>query len=294
MASSPHRERIDAFLDHSRSFEGLRYVYPVVSRRSGGLSIGVNLNPDKRCNFDCVYCQVDRTIPAQVMHVDLEILAEELRALMSRVQDGRIWLHPRLAQTPAHLRRLNDIAFSGDGEPTTEKRFPEAVQLAVDLLKECELEEVTPVLITDAACLHHDRVRRGLDVMHASRGIIWAKLDAGTAPFYEVVNRSHVPFRRVLANLALAVSSYRVVVQSLFFRAEDTPPSAEELQAYCERLVEIEAEGPIEEVHIYTIARRPAEPWCTPLRDAEVDALVAQVSHHVRAPVRGFYGPPEL
>ena len=124
--------------------------------------------------------------------------------------------------------------------------------------------------------------------------IIWAKLDAGTAAFYEQVNRTRVPFSRVLANLALAASSYRVVIQSLFFRADDVPPSADEVGAYCERLAEIEAEGPLEEVHIYTIARRPTEPWCSPLRDAEVDDIVARLSQRVVAPVRGFYGPPEL
>ena len=46
--------------DHARLFEHNRFVYPVLSRRSGGISIGVNLNPDKICNFDCIYCQVDR------------------------------------------------------------------------------------------------------------------------------------------------------------------------------------------------------------------------------------------
>ena len=294
MAPATHRERIDAFLDHSRSFEGLRYVYPVVSRRSGGLSIGVNLNRDKKCNFDCVYCQVDRAIPPTVLSVDLEILTEELDAVMTRVLDGRIWEHPRLSQTPDRLRRLNDIAFSGDGEPTTEKRFPEAIKIATELLTRCGLHDVTPVLITDAACLHHERVRRGLDLMDANQGIIWGKLDAGTTAFYERVNRTQVPFRRVLANLAMAASSYRVVIQSLFFRFDDIPPSEEELEAYCKRLVEIEAEGPLEEIHIYTIARRPADPSCTPLRDAEVDDLVARVSKHAKAPVRGFYGPPEL
>src|SRR5947208_956480 len=51
------------FMQHSRSWRENRYVYPVISRRSKGLSIGVNLNPDKVCNFDCVYCCVDRTTP---------------------------------------------------------------------------------------------------------------------------------------------------------------------------------------------------------------------------------------
>ena len=46
------------FQTHSRNlFQDNRFVYAVVSRRSGGVSIGVNLNPDKYCNFDCVYCQ---------------------------------------------------------------------------------------------------------------------------------------------------------------------------------------------------------------------------------------------
>ena len=51
--------------DHSRVFRDLIFVYPVISRRSQGLSIGVNLNPDKRCNFDCVYCEVDRRTPGR-------------------------------------------------------------------------------------------------------------------------------------------------------------------------------------------------------------------------------------
>ncbi len=169
----------------------------------------------------------------------------ELEAVTDRVLDGRIWSHPRLAGTPDHLRRLNDIAFSGDGEPTTEKRFPEAVQLAADLLDRRKLADVRIVLITDAACLHHDRVIRGLDTMHGANGVIWAKLDAGTPESYERVNRTMVPFGRVLANLAMAARTYRVIVQSLFFVADGDPPTEAEISAYVDRLVEIEAEGPI-------------------------------------------------
>lgn len=294
MAENAHRQRIEAFLDHSRSFDGLRYVYPVVSRRSGGLSIGINLNPDKRCNFDCVYCQVDRMNPPRVLHVDLEVLSSELEALLERVEDGRIWSHPRLADTPTHLRRLNDIAFSGDGEPTTEKHFREAVALSVDLLSRPELSGVIPILITDAACLHHSRVREGLDLMHTQGGVIWAKLDAGSEAFYRDVNRTLVPFSRVLANLSMAAQHYRVVIQSLFFRAHGEGPPESEIDAYCTQLEAIESEGSVEEVHIYTVARTPAEAWCTPLSDDEVDAIVAKVTERSVAPVKAFYGPPSL
>ena len=39
----------------SRDFLDGRFVYTVISPRARGLSVGVNMNPDKRCNFDCVY-----------------------------------------------------------------------------------------------------------------------------------------------------------------------------------------------------------------------------------------------
>ena len=59
--------------EHPRSFEQFRFVYPVVSRRSGGVSIVVNLNPDTTCNFDCVYCQVDRQTASRGTKFDVTV-----------------------------------------------------------------------------------------------------------------------------------------------------------------------------------------------------------------------------
>src|SRR3954447_19747651 len=116
--------------DHRRTFAENLYVYAVVSRRSKGVSIGVNLNPDKVCNFDCVYCQVDRKTPPVVREVDEARLLAELDDMLDLVTTGRLFEHERFRQTPPALRRLNDIAFSGDGEPTTCPRFPEIVRSA--------------------------------------------------------------------------------------------------------------------------------------------------------------------
>ena len=44
--------------DHSRESVGMKYIYPVVSRRAGGVSIGINLNTNNACNWACIYCQV--------------------------------------------------------------------------------------------------------------------------------------------------------------------------------------------------------------------------------------------
>src|SRR6476620_5784718 len=110
---------------HARRFETNRFVYPVLSRRSEGISIGVNLNPDKVCNFDCIYCQVDRTTASETRFVELSQLLEELESTLKLAANGELFDLPKFQSTPENLRRLNDIAFSGDGEPTTYRNFDE-------------------------------------------------------------------------------------------------------------------------------------------------------------------------
>ena len=108
-----------AFTHHHRTWLTNRYIYPVISRRSGGVSIGVNLNPDKICNFDCIYCSVDRKIPGNKPDIHLPTLETELAAMIQLVNSGEIFSRPPFTHVTPPLRRLNDIAFSGDGEPTT-------------------------------------------------------------------------------------------------------------------------------------------------------------------------------
>ena len=87
-------ELIKAHLDHRRLWRDFDYCYPVISRRSQGLSLGVNLNPDQVCNFDCVYCEVDRTKPPRRRYLDLDQLVQELAALLDLSISGEIYQHP--------------------------------------------------------------------------------------------------------------------------------------------------------------------------------------------------------
>jgi wyosine [tRNA(Phe)-imidazoG37] synthetase (radical SAM superfamily) len=271
-------------------------VYPVLSRRSGGISIGVNLSPDKTCNFRCVYCQVDREtkeargLPTGTFDVDLGVLAEELDAMADAVQSGRLFEGPRFGQTPDHLRRLNDIALSGDGEPTLFPRFAEAVEACAEVRRKHRLDDVKLVLITNATLLDRESVRQGLAILDAANGEIWAKLDAGTEDYYRRVSRSHVPFAKILDNLCDAARVRPIVIQTLLMRLDGQPPSAEELAAYCQRLADIRAAGgQIKLVQLHTVARRPAESYVTALPDAEMDAIADQVRWETGLVVAVFY-----
>jgi wyosine [tRNA(Phe)-imidazoG37] synthetase (radical SAM superfamily) len=280
--------------DHARSFATNRYVYPVLSRRSRGISLGVNLNPDKVCNFDCVYCQVDRRSSAETRFVALPQVLEELDSLLHLVLSGELYNTPTFAAVPDPLRRLNDIAFSGDGEPTSYRNFDEIVSACAEVKRRHGVQGVKMVLISNASLFHRPRVQRGLALLDANQGEIWAKLDAGTPEYFQLIDRTTIPLAQVLENITAAAVVRPLVIQSLFMRLQGEGPSPHEIEAFCERLREIrQAGGQLKLIQIYTVARPPAESFVTALSPGEVDAIVARVRTYTGLETEGFYGSAE-
>ena len=281
-----------AITAHPRVFEHNRYVYPVISRRSRGLSVGINLNPDKICNFDCIYCQVDRTTAPQYRDVELPVLERELRALLEDAQSGILYNHPRFKNVPDVLKRINDIAFSGDGEPTTFPQFGQAVRIAADIKRDLGLPDVKLIAITNATRFHRPDVLDALKEMHKHNGEIWAKLDAGTAEYYALVERTKISFDTVIENLHTAAQRWPILIQSLFMRIHGTGPAPEEIAAYAHILRNIhEKSGALKGVQLYTVARRPAESYVEPLSNAELDAIADAVRRLLPdVPTAVYYG----
>lgn len=276
---------------HERLFESNRFVYPVLSRRSGGISIGVNLNPDKICNFDCVYCQVNRTEQSDTRFVETEQLLDELDDVLRQVTSGRLYETEKFQSVPESLRRLNDIAFSGDGEPTTFQNFDEIIAACAELKRRRKLNDVKMVLITNASMFHRPNVARGLNILDENQGEIWAKLDAGTEAYFQLVARTPIRFRQILNNITQAAQRRPLVIQSMFMRIDDKPPSSDELDAYCNRLLEVtKAGGKLSSVQIYTVARTPTEGFVTPLANAEVDHIAELVQRQTGLQVASYYG----
>lgn len=285
------QEVLSLHADHPRLFHENRFVYPVLSRRSRGISVGVNLNPDKICNFDCVYCQVDRRDASMTDFVATGRLMAELERTLDLVESGALYDDERFAATPAPLRRLNDIAFSGDGEPTTYRNIDRIVSDVAALKRSRGLDPVKMVLITNASMFHRPHVREALAILDRNQGEVWAKLDAGTDAYFHRVDRTPIPFRRILANLGAAARVRPLVIQSLFMRIDGVGPPPGEISAYCDRLNEVLAGGgAIDRVQVYTVARRPTEGFVSPLGPAEVDAIADAVRDRVKVPVEAYYG----
>lgn len=276
---------------HPRNWRENLYVYPVISRRSRGLSIGVNLNPDAACNFDCIYCQVDRTVEPRTREVDLHKLREELSAMIADAVSGILYDDPKFKSVPDELRRINDIAFSGDGEPTTCTQFVECVEMTARLKRESQLHDVKIVLITDACYLTKPQVENALVIMDQNNGQIWAKLDAGTQEYFQQINKPNYSLQHVVENITAAATKRPVVIQSMFMNVHAQPPDESELIAYTNRLMDItQAGGRIEYVQVYTVARQPAQSYVSALTNTQIDHIARLITDRTQLKTETFYG----
>jgi wyosine [tRNA(Phe)-imidazoG37] synthetase (radical SAM superfamily) len=279
-----------AWKQHERRWKENRYVYAVVSRRSRGVSVGINLNPGKECNFRCVYCQVNRSLPPSTRKVDLQTLSGELNLVLGAEKDGSLY-----AEDPFHVlhrseRGVRDIAFSGDGEPTTFPHFEEAVRIAARARDSFHLDAAKLVLITNAAYLDKPSVCRALEILDENNGEIWAKLDAGTEEYFRKVNRPNVSLEKITGNIISAARIRPLVIQSLWFRMDGKVPPQEEIESYCGRVNEMLSAGAqLKSLQLYTIARIPSEAFVSSLSNEEMDQLASRVKSRVPVPVEIYY-----
>jgi wyosine [tRNA(Phe)-imidazoG37] synthetase (radical SAM superfamily) len=261
--------RLD-FNDHRRELGANRYVYAVVSRRARGLSIGVNLNPDKACNFDCPYCQVDRTTPGGPSRIDVAALTAELERLLELAR-GDLWAAPPFDSVAPELRRVADVAFAGDGEPTTPPEFPAAARAAREA-RDRLVPGVPLRLLTNATLFHKEKVRVAL----AEFDELWCKLDAGTDAYFQVVDGTRLPLQRILDNLLLVARERPIVIQSLFLTLAGEGPDDAEIEAWVGRMRDIAAGGGrIDHVQVYTVARKPSDPRCGSLPEERLEQIAA-------------------
>lgn len=154
-----------------------------------------------------------------------------------------------------------------------------------------DLDDVKMVLITNASMFHREVVQRGLEVLDQNNGEIWAKLDAGTEEYYQLIDRSKIRYSQILENITSIAIKRPIVIQSLFMHVNGEPPTAQEIDAYCERLNEVcHTGGVIKLVQVYTIARQTTEDYVTPLSDLQVDQIAKTVVDKTGLKTEVFYG----
>lgn len=257
--------------DHDRSNAGLEYVYPVVSRRARGVSIGINLNTNNACNWRCVYCQVPGLVFGKPEDTNLAQLERELDGMLDDAVRGDFMERC----VPEGSRRLNDLAFSGNGEPTSSPQFADAVALAGRARERFGLgEEVRTVLITNGSLVHQAMVQEGLRRLAPLAGEVWYKLDSATAEGQARLNANKAGVERARENLATAARLCPTWVQTMVLDWGGSTLAGEERRAYLELLSGVLADGaPLAGVLLYGLARQSYQPEAPELAAVETAQL---------------------
>jgi wyosine [tRNA(Phe)-imidazoG37] synthetase (radical SAM superfamily) len=261
--------------DHSRDSAGMLYVYPVVSRRARGVSVGINLNPNNACNWRCIYCQVPDLKRGGPPPIDLDRLQRELDVMLDDIVAGD-FLSRRV---PEDQRRLIDIAFSGNGEPTSAAEFPDAVEIAAAALAARNLlPGVKLRLITNGSLLDRRGVRAGIARIGAAGGEVWFKVDAGSSAAVARINGTRVKMDSVERRLRQCGELCPTWVQTCLFALDGQPLSDGEIS----ELVELvgRCRDSIRGVHLYGLARPSAQSEAARLRPLPVswlDGLAARM-----------------
>jgi wyosine [tRNA(Phe)-imidazoG37] synthetase (radical SAM superfamily) len=131
-----------------------KYIFGPVPSRRLGRSLGVDLVPYKTCTFDCIYCDLGRTIRKTTSRQSY-VIPEEIQG--------------ELELTLSVLEKKPDyITLSGSGEPTLNTNIGEIIE---------RIKKITSIpvaILTNSSLLSLDKVRRDL----SEADVVLPSLDA--------------------------------------------------------------------------------------------------------------------
>ena len=241
--------------DHSRELSGLKYIYSVISRRAGGLSVGINLNVNNACNWQCIYCEIPNLTRGTPPPIELDVLENELRFFLHEIIHGD-YMEKNVSIEDRHLK---DIAFSGNGEPTSAEEFPQVILIVKKILQEFSLlHKIKIRLITNGSLMHQDSVLKSIELLKEINGEIWFKVDAATEETIKTINQVNLKPNQILERLLNTANICPTFVQTCIFMIDGKSPNEKDIDAYVELINK--AKKNIKGVHLYGLARPSLQP----------------------------------
>lgn len=240
--------------NHDRDKVGLTYVYPVLSRRSGGLSIGINLNPNNACNWQCIYCQVPNLVRGSAPEINFIQLEKELHGFLTDVTRGDFYDRESV---PADLRVICDIAISGNGEPTMTGNLVRVVEIIKTVINDFKLNrKIKVVLISNGSMMNKKMVQDGIREISNLGGEVWFKIDSVTTAGIEKINQVQGSMSSTLKKLKSSSELCSTWIQTCVFALDGKAPSEKETSAYLDFVMQIKLKNiPVKGVLLYGIAR---------------------------------------
>ncbi len=273
--------------DHNRDVTGMTYIYPVVSRRAQGVSVGINLNVNNACNWRCIYCQVPNLTRGGPPAIDLAQLKQELNSMMQALLHGD-FMQRYVAESD---RRLMDIAFSGNGEPTTCKQFGEVLDIVAEVMQQYDLiqQDVKVRLITNGSQMDKVEVQAWMKKLAQINGEVWFKIDAGNRAGFARINDIQMTPEAHIKRLKTCAALCPTLVQTCMFALDEIAPSEADIADYLALIKQVSSE--IKGVHLYSVARPSYQPEAPRLGRLD-EAWLNQMAERIRTLAIPVYENP--
>ncbi|MGL5054633.1 MAG: radical SAM protein [Fusobacteriaceae bacterium] len=222
-----------------------KYVFGPVPSRRLGISLGIDLVKDKRCNFNCVYCECGATkeyTEERKQYVDLDQLKKEIDQVLKKV-------------TPDY------ITFSGSGEPTLNSDLGAISKWIKSNYK------IKTALITNSSLFYKEEVvEESLEF-----DLIIPTLNAITEDVFQKINRSskECSIEKIKLGLQKLSKKYNGDIYVEFFVIEGINDTEDELKKYVEYLKTIK----YTKLQLNSLARKGAEDWVKPVSKFHLEKI---------------------
>jgi wyosine [tRNA(Phe)-imidazoG37] synthetase (radical SAM superfamily) len=233
--------------DHDRNIFDSKYVYPVVSRRAGGLSLGVNLNTNNACNWQCIYCEIPNLSRGGPEPIEVELLKDELNFWIDQIINSNF-----LKENTSPGTTFADVALSGNGEPTAAPEFLDVLEIIIASLKEHKLIDKIPVrLITNGSFI--SKKKDCLNIFNRYHGEIWFKIDAADKDSIKLINQVNLDPNSMINNLKKCAEACQTVIQTCLLKINHQVPTNDFLKNYSKLIKPYERL--IKKIDLYSLAR---------------------------------------
>jgi len=233
--------------DHDRNIFDSKYVYPVVSRRAGGLSLGINLNTNNACNWQCIYCEIPNLTRGGPEPIEVELLKDELNFWIDQIMNSNF-----LKKNTPPGTTFADVALSGNGEPTAAPEFLDVLEIIIASLKEHKLVDKIPVrLITNGSFI--SKKKECLNIFNRYHGEVWFKIDAADEDSIKLINQVNLNPNSMINNLKKCAEACQTVIQTCLLKINHQVPTNDFLKNYSKLIKPYERL--IKKIDLYSLAR---------------------------------------
>ena len=261
-------------INHDRKIFKGKYIYPVVSRRAGGLSLGINLNTNSACNWQCIYCEVPNLVRGKPDLINLQELEIELDYWLDQIVNKSF-----LNQYTENKTEFKDIAFSGNGEPTACKQFKEVIAILIKKMNKYKLNRIITIrLITNGSYMSNSIIQEALSLISNFSHEVWFKIDQVNKEDVKIINQVNLSKANVKNNLEATLKNSPTIIQTCLFKLNKKLPSKESLKAYIDFLKVYEDK--IKAIHLYSLARpseQSSKNKLTRLTKSELETLSSKI-----------------